>query len=300
MKIFCAIALLTLASVFAAAQTQTESDKFLRIQTIRLWNGPAPHSVGNTVDDIPSLTVFLPNNPQPNHAAIVVVPGGAYKVLASTHEGREVADWFTEHGFTAFLLKYRLGPRYLYPVPLEDAKRAVRYVRAHAQEYGVNPDRIGMIGFSAGGHLTAMTGTTADGGNPSSPDPIDRLSSQINFMVLGYPWLNAMDAGQKDWLSYCGVMELTTDKCKPFEQYSPLRYVTGKTPPTFIFHTEDDNTVPVQTSAQFFQALQKAGVPSELHIYQKGEHGVGFAARYPALETWPLLLENWLRLNGIR
>jgi acetyl esterase/lipase len=297
-KIFAVLLLTVAGCTLAAAQAQPNSDKYLEIETIRLWEGRAPHAVGDTVDDIPSLTVFAPSDKKPNHPAVIVVPGGAYKVLASVHEGREVADWFTQRGFTAFILKYRLGPRYLYPVPLEDAKRAVRIVRARAKEFDINPDQIGMLGFSAGGHLTAMTATTADDGQPNTDDPIERASSRLAFMVLGYPWLNAMDAPQGKWLSYCGVMEITGAVCKQYEQYSPVRNVSARTPPTFIFHTADDDTVPIRTSLDFFLALQAAGVPAEMHIYEKGPHGVGFGARYPALETWPRLLENWLRVNG--
>jgi acetyl esterase/lipase len=297
LALFCTV-LYTFAA--ASAQPSSTSDKYLEIQTIRLWDGPAPQAVGNTDEDVPTLTLFSPNNAPARHPAVIVVPGGAYKVLASIHEGREVADWFTQHGFTAFVLKYRLGPRYLYPVPLEDAKRAVRLVRAHAQEWGIDPDRIGMLGFSAGGHLTAMAGTTADDGQPNASDPVERASSRLSFMVLGYPWLNAMDTPQEKWLSYCGVMEITGEACQRYEQYSPVRKVSPKTPPTFLFHTADDHTVPVRTSLEFFQALQAAGVPAEMHIYEKGPHGIGFGAMYPALETWPLLLENWLRLHGYR
>jgi acetyl esterase/lipase len=298
-KILCVCTVL-LATCLVSAQQSSTSDKYLEIQTIRLWSGSAPHAVGNTDEDVPTLTMFAPYNAPPSHPAVIVVPGGAYKMLASIHEGREVADWFTEHGFTAFVLKYRLGPRYLYPVPLEDAKRAVRTVRARAPEFGIDPERIGMLGFSAGGHLTAMTGTTADDGQPNATDAIERASSRLSFMVLVYPWLNAMDTPPGKWLSYCGVMEITGDACKQYEQYSPVRNVTAKTPPTFIFHTADDDTVPVRTSLEFFHALQTAGVPAEVHIYEKGQHGLGFAARDTALETWPLLLENWLRLHGYR
>lgn len=295
MKILAALLLTVVGCALAAAQAQSDSDKYLEIQAIRLWSGHAPGAIGNTTDDVPTLTVFAPYNAPANHPAVIVVPGGAYKGLASIHEGREVADWFTQRGFTAFVLKYRLGPRYLYPIPLEDARRAVRTVRARAQEFGINPNQIGMVGFSAGGHLTAMVGTTAEEGQPDASDPIDRVSTRLAFMVLGYPWLNAMDAPQKDWFSYCQSMELPPDKCKVFEQYSPIRNVTAKTPPTFIFHTADDKTVPVHASIEFFAALQHAGVEAELHVYAKGEHRVGFAAKDPDLETWPLLLESWLR-----
>ncbi|ABF41026.1 Alpha/beta hydrolase [Candidatus Koribacter versatilis Ellin345] len=295
LKLSGLVVLFILASVAAFAQPDSASDKYLHIQTIRLWDSAAPGAISATDDDIPTLTVFEPWDAPPNHPAVIVVPGGAYKMLASIHEGREVADWFTSRGFTAFVLKYRLGPRYLYPAPLQDAQRAVRMVRSRAQQFGIDPERIGMLGFSAGGHLTAMAATTSDDGDPGARDPVDRLSSRLKFMVLVYPWLNAMELKQGDWISYCSVLEIPSDKCANFIQYSPLRGVSKKTPPTFIFHTADDDTVPVRTSTSFYQALQNAGVPVELHVYNSGPHGVGLAAQDPVLGTWPTLLDRWLR-----
>lgn len=284
-----------LLAVFAAAQEPTP-DKFLGIETVRLWQGRAPGAIADTAEDIPTLSILVPVDNVPNHPAVIVAPGGAYKVLAGIHEGREAADWFAARGFTAFVLRYRLGPRYLYPTPLKDAQRAVRYVRSHAQQYNIDPNRIGMIGFSAGGHLTAMTATTADEGDPGATDPIDHASSGLNFMVLGYPWLNAMEAQQDNWLSYCGAMDITdAAKCRSFEQYSPLRGVNAKTPPAFIFHTADDQTVPIRASIEFFNALHAAGIPAELHVFAHGPHGVGFGGTNQNLEAWPLLLEHWLR-----
>jgi len=292
----CAVAIVCImAAVVAFAQQDSVSDKYLHIQTIRLWDSAVPGAVGNTDEDVPTLSVFEPWDAPPNHPAVIVLPGGSYKMLASIHEGREVADWFTSRGFTAFVLKYRLGPRYLYPVPLQDAQRAVRIVRSRAQQLGIDPNRIGMLGFSAGGHLTAMTATTADDGDPGARDAIYRVSSRLQFMVLVYPWLNAMDPQQGHWISYCSVLEIRADKCANYTQYSPLRGVSAKTPPTFIFHTADDDTVPVRASTTFFQALQNAGVTSELHVYTSGPHGVGLAAKSPGLGTWPALLEQWLR-----
>ena len=288
-------ALCLLSPTLTIGQQGPNSDDFIKIQTLRLWNGRAPAAIADTSDDVPFLTVLQPQDPKPNHPAVIVAPGGSYKFLASIHEGREVADWFAARGFTAFVLRYRLGPRYLYPIPLQDSQRAVRLIRSHAQDYGIDPNRIGMVGFSAGGHLTAMTATTADYGDPGAADPIDRVSSRLNFMVLVYPWLNAMDPPQPNWLSYCGEQKLPPEKCTAFEQYSPLRGVTAQTPPAFIFHTADDDAVPARASVAFFQALQSAKVPSELHIYAHGPHGVGFADQDPVLGTWPHLLEQWLR-----
>jgi len=174
-----------------------------------------------------------------------------------------VADWYTSRGVTAFVLRYRLGSKYLYPIPLHDAQRAMRFVRSHANEFGVKPDRIGFMGFSAGGHLAAMTATMFDGGKPDAPDPIDKVSSRPDFVVLGYPWLNAMEKNETGVLSYCSALKIPADQCINFKQYSPDQHVSAQTPPTFIYHTTDDELVPVQASMKYYGALRAAGVPVE-------------------------------------
>src|ERR1700761_5947360 len=184
-------ALFLLAATLAGAQTEPALDPALGISTISLWPAGAPETASTSPEDLPTLTVFLPQKGKGTGSAVVVAPGGAYIHLASNLEGRQVADWFTARGVTAFVLKYRLGAKYLYPIPLQDAQRAVRVVRSLAATYGYSPDRIGFVGFSAGGHLAAATGTLFNPARPDAADPVDRLSDRPDFLVLGYPWLNA-------------------------------------------------------------------------------------------------------------
>ncbi|MFN7948806.1 MAG: alpha/beta hydrolase [Blastocatellia bacterium] len=283
----------------ASAQTTRAGlpapDDFLGIATFPLWEGDAPGALGNESVDVPTLTLFRPHPGSGNGTSVIIAPGGGYLGLATNLEGRQVADWFTARGVTAFVLKYRLGQKYLYPIPLTDARRAIRLVRARAKEFGIVPDRIGIMGFSAGGHLAATAGTMFDAGKSDSPDPTERLSSRPDFIILGYSWLNAMKPDQKGHFTYCGVMSVAPDKCKSFEQYSPDERVSAQTPPTFLYHTTDDEVAPVDASIMFYQALRKAGVPAEMHIFAKGQHGSALGLGDAALDLWPTLLEAWLR-----
>jgi len=297
--LFCLLPFLPTA---AAAQTASPGtrppDAFLGIATYRLWEGDAPGARGTTDADVPTLTLFRVHAGTGNGTAVVVAPGGAYLGLAANLEGRQVADWFAARGVTAFVLKYRLGKNYLYPTPLVDARRALRFVRARAAEFGVAPDRIGMMGFSAGGHLTAAAGTMFEPGSAASSDPVERVSSRPDFLILGYPWLNAMKADQKA-LSYCSALGLPAAQCAAFEQYTPEGHVTKDTPPTFIYHTTDDELVPVDWSATFYRSLAAVGVPAEMHLFGTGRHGSGLGLGDAALDLWPTLLEAWLRGRGL-
>ena len=274
------------------------SDAFLAISTVRLWPGDAPQAVGNACDDIPTLSILLPQPGRGNGSAVIVMPGGAYLGLASTLEGREVADWFTARGFTAFVLRYRLGKKYLLPVPLIDARRAVQVVRARARDYHIAPDRIAVIGFSAGGHLAALSGTQSTPGNPEAEDAIERVSSKPNFLILGYPWIGAISPNTAH-LTYCRLMDVMS-RCEELHAaYSPDLFVTKDTPPTFIYHTTDDKTVPVEQALSFYEALLKAGASGEMHIFAHGPHGSGLGLGDAQLDQWPGLLENWLRAQGM-
>lgn len=279
--------------------TAGQDNSFLGIRTIRLWPGEAPQAKGNACEDIPTLTIF---DPQPGHAngsAVVVLPGGAYAHLAANLEGRQVADWFTARGFHAFILQYRLSSNgYLLPVPLLDARRAVQTVRARAADYQIDPNRIVIIGFSAGGHLAALTSTQSVAGDANAEDPIERVSSRPNFTVLGYPWIGAISSDTSH-LSYCKLFNVM-DRCEELRaKYSPDLFVTKDTPPTFWFHTFNDQTVPVEQGLRYYQALVKAGVPAEAHIFANGPHGTGLGKSDPALDQWPNLLEFWLRAQGL-
>jgi acetyl esterase/lipase len=284
----------------AGTQAAQALDPALGISTLQLWPSGAPEVAGTDPADLPTLTVFLPQQGRATGSAVIVAPGGSYVNLASNLEGRQVADWFTSRGLTAFVLKYRLGAKYLYPIPLQDAQRAIRLVRSSAAAYGFLPNRIGIIGFSAGGHLAAATGTLFDAGKPDASDPVERFSSRPDFMVLGYPWLNAMQPSGS-YISYCSMIKsIPPETCKEDEQkYTPSLHVTPQTPTTFIYSTTDDRTVPISASVNFYNALQAAGVPAELHIFRRGEHGSGLGLGDAALDLWPMLLEQWMRDQGL-
>ncbi len=294
--------LLSVASVWAQKKpcaTVGDDNAWLGIQTIRLWQGQAPDAKGDSCADIPTLTIFDPQPGQANGSAIVILPGGAYVNLAAILEGREVADWFTTRGFRAFVLQYRLSSNgYLLPVPLLDARRAMQLVRARAADYHIEPNRIGIIGFSAGGHLAALASVQPVPGNPDADDSIDRASSRPDFLVLGYPWIGAISSDTSH-LSYCKLFNVM-DRCEALlKAYSPDLFVTKDTPPTFWYHTTDDETVPVEQGLRFFDAEVKAGVPVEAHIFMHGHHGSGFGTGDPTLDQWPVLLETWLRGLGM-
>ncbi|MGB7265837.1 MAG: alpha/beta hydrolase [Terracidiphilus sp.] len=305
MKLFFVILAAASLSI-PAAQAQTTScaipgtdNAFLGVQTIRLWPGPAPEAKGDTCFDIPALTILNPRKGSENGSAVIIFPGGAYRELAGDLEGGEVADWFTARGFRAFILSYRLTSHgYLLPVPLLDARRAIQTVRARAMDYHIDPNRIVVIGFSAGGHLAALAGTQFVAGNPQAEDSIDRVSSRPDYLVLGYPWLDAITT-DTTYLSYCKIFNIM-DQCDALRaKYDPVLFVTKDTPPTFIYQTFTDKTVSPGATLQFYEALFKAGVPSEMHVFAKGPHGTGLGKGDPALDQWPALLETWLRAQGL-
>jgi acetyl esterase/lipase len=278
-------------------------DPGLNIHTVELWPGGAPGQNGSEPKDVPALTVFAPRTRRANSPAVIVAPGGSYVMLAADLEGREVADWFAERGITAFVLRYRMGEKYQYPVPLEDAQRAVRYVRANAATYRIDPERIGIMGFSAGGHLAAMESVSVETADANAVDPIDKASSKPNFVVLGYPWLNAMSPNTQGLITYCAttpmVKTVPPDKCKELEtKYSPVKYVTSAMPPTFIYITSDDKTVDVQASVDYFEAMRAVKASVEFHSFAHGAHGSGLGSGDPALDLWPGLLDAWLRGQG--
>jgi acetyl esterase/lipase len=276
-----------------------ENNAFLGIQTIRLWPGRAPQAKGDACQDTPTLTILEPHRGTDNGSAVVIFPGGAYRDLAANLEGRQYADWFTARGFRAFILSYRLTSNgYVLPVPLLDARRAIQTVRARARDYLIRPNRIVVIGSSAGGHLAALASTQFVPGDPEAEDPIERVSSRPDYLVLAYPWIDAVTADTSH-LSYCQEFNLMS-QCAALEKaYSPDLFVTKDTPPTFWYHTFSDLTVPVEQGLRFYAALVKAGVPSEAHIFPNGAHGSGLGKGDPALDQWPGLLETWLRAQGL-
>jgi acetyl esterase/lipase len=274
-------------------------NSFLGIQTIRLWPADAPGARGKACEDIPTLTIVSPRAHTENGSAVIINPGGGYSHLAGDLEGGQIANWFVAHGFRAFILSYRLSTNgYLMPAPLQDARRAVQLVRAHAAEYKVNPNRIVMIGFSAGGHLTALAGTQPIAAQADAADPVERVSSRPDYLVLGYPWLGAISMDMSH-LNYCKINNLV-DKCEALRAaYSPELFVSKETPPVFLYHTFNDKTVPVEQVLTFYNALVKNGVSAEMHIFANGSHGSGLGKGDAALDQWPTLLEAWLRAQGL-
>ncbi|HWB84775.1 MAG TPA: alpha/beta hydrolase [Bryobacteraceae bacterium] len=261
-----------------------------------LWPNGAPGALGNDDADKPAIFPYVVPEGQGTGAAVIVFPGGGYAHLSMDKEGNEVARWLNSIGITAFVLRYRLGPRYHHPIEWHDAQRAIRLVRSRATEYRILPNHIGVMGFSAGGHLASTVGTHFDAGEAGASDPIDRVSSRPDFLVLAYPVIT-----MKDPYVHRGSRTMLLGE-NPDPQLVDLlsneTQVTAQTPPTFLFQTTTDRTVPVMNSVMFYEALVKAGVPAELHIYARGPHGVGLATTDEALASWPGRLADWLRIQG--
>ena len=265
--------------------------------TIPLWSGPAPGSQGNADPDVPKLLIFAAKNQVTTGTGVVICPGGGYAHLSMEKEGTDIAKWLNARGVAGFVLQYRLGPKYHHPVELHDAQRALRYVRSHAADYGIAADRIGIWGFSAGGHLASSTGTHFDAGDTNASDPIDRVGSRPDFMILSYPVITLVgpkthQGSRKNLLGDSPDPDLARSLSSELQ-------VTPQTPPTFLFTTNGDTTVPPENSIEFFLAMRKAGVPGELHLYQNGPHGVGLALNDPILGSWPQRLDAWLRLRKL-
>ena len=259
-----------------------------------LWPEGAPGAKGQTDKDQPWVDVYLPEKTKANGAAFVVCPGGGYGGLAADHEGIQPAKFFNSLGVTAFVLHYRLGSSgYHFPTELQDVQRAIRLVRSGAAKYGIDPQRIGVMGFSAGGHLTSMAATLFEEGDPKSSDPIDRVSSRPDVAVPCYPVISMIDSfGHKGSRKNLLGPNDNDDLAK---QVSTHLRVTPRTPPCFIFQTDEDTVVPAENAVQFYLALRQNKVPAELHIYRPGPHGVGLMQGDPVLGTWPQHLAAWLR-----
>ena len=265
-------------------------------EEIPLWDDDIPHAVGEGPGHIPTLIPFLPEADKATGTAVIVCPGGCYVGLALEHEGVEAAQWLQSEGIAAFVLRYRHGPEYPHPVPLEDAQRAVRKLRHHAEEWNLDPFRVGLMGFSAGGHLAACTGTAEDSGNPISRDPVEHENALPDFLVLCYPLITMEDP----------LAEPLTKQTLLHENPSPElvdllsceKQVTDYTPPAFLWHTTEDDVAPPQHSQLFHDALKAAGVESELHLFAGGPHGLGLAQEHPEASAWPGLLLQWLEARG--
>src|SRR5262245_7048885 len=291
------LVLAALAAFVSNAVAQTPAPPILQEpQTIPLWPDGAPGAVGHAAEDTPTLTIYMPPNTTGPMTGVIGAPGGSYRSLSMNKEGRAPANYFNTLGIAAFVLKYRLGPTYHHPTAIGDMQRAIRLVRSRAAEWHLDPARIGVMGFSAGGHLASTASTHFDKGNPAAADPIDRVSSRPDFAILGYPVITFSES----WTHQGSKTFLLGDKPDPalVRNLSTETQVTAETPPTFLFHTNADTSVPVENSVYYFLALRKAGVPAEMHIFKDGPHGVGMPMQDPALSEWPKVLANWLRASG--
>jgi acetyl esterase/lipase len=263
-----------------------------------LWPAGAPGAHGETDNDKPTITVFLPPAEKATGAAVVICPGGGYGGLAFGYEGIDVAKWLNEHGVAGIVLKYRhKGTGYQHPAPLQDAQRAIRTVRANGKAWHVAPDRIGILGFSAGGHLASSAGTHFDEGDSQASDSVQRVSCRPDFLVLCYPVIS-LTTPHTHQGSKKNLLGENPDAALVESMSSELQ-VTPRTPPTFLWHTDADSGVTPENSVLFYLALRKAKVPAELHVYEKGRHGLGLAAGAPGAAVWPAACIEWMRGRGL-
>jgi acetyl esterase/lipase len=259
-----------------------------------LWNGPAPESRGTDANDIPTLTLFLPEKPGAPNSAIILFPGGGYGMLAFDHEGINEAKWFAERGVAAFVLKYRLPVHgYRHPVPMLDAQRAIRLVRSQAADWKIDAAKVGIMGFSAGGHLASTADTHFDAGNAQATDPVDRQSCRPSYAVLVYPVITLTEPATHQGTK----LNLLGPDPDPalVKNLSNETQVTPQTPPTLLVHSVDDGAVPIENSRLMLAALQKAGVTSALHEHPTGGHGFGFGVQNAAPPGWLDRVYDWLK-----
>ncbi len=264
--------------------------------TFPLWPDGAPGALGTDAKDVPTLTAFLPAPEKSTGAAIVICPGGGYGHLAD-HEGSHYARWLNNQGIAGFVLKYRLGSSgYRHPVMLQDAARAIRTVRARADEWKLDAKRVGIIGSSAGGHLASTTITHWDLGNPNAPDVIERQSSRPDLAILCYPVITL----SQEYTHKGSRANLvgTNAPAALLAELSAEQQVNKDTPPCFIWSTMEDKTVPVENSLMLAAALRRVGVPFDLHVYERGPHGIGLGNKtFDAanFHPWTRDCEFWLR-----
>jgi acetyl esterase/lipase len=266
---------------------------------VPLYPDKIPGPVSKDPNNVPTLTAYPADPVKATGCGVVVCPGGGYSGRATGHEGKDIVEWLNARGISAFVLKYRtvgeskIDPP-LEPGPMLDVQRAIRTVRAKAKDYGVDPKRIGVWGFSAGGHLASTAATHFDSGKADG-DEIDKTSCRPDFAILAYP---VITMGQKTHGGSRNNLLGKNPDPKLVEFYSNEKHVTKDTPPVFLFHTAEDTAVPIENSRLFKAACEKAGVPVELVEYEKGPHGVGLAQKDPILSQWPAKLESWLKDRG--
>jgi acetyl esterase/lipase len=295
-RVIFVCAAIAIVSTATTPQAEAISSHEVRL----LWPDGAPGAKGTADGDKPSITIYLPAKDKANGAAVVIFPGGGYGHLAMDHEGHQIAQWLNSFGVAGFIVKYRhsrSGAGYGHPAPLQDAQRAIRTVRSGARQWNIDPDRIGIIGFSAGGHLASSLGTHFQSRYIEVKDKIDRISCRPDFMILMYPVISFTESfthkgSRRNLLGEKPDAELV-------ENLSNERQVTSETPPTFLVHANDDKPVPPENSIAFYLALKKANVPAEMHIYEKGGHGFGPGVGKGAASSWMLRCSEWMRGRGL-
>jgi acetyl esterase/lipase len=298
----------TLLACFAAGPMQGQSP-ILKPNTgdtpptgfakiLPLWPGTAPLARGTAAGDIPKL-YFYPALGPGVRSAVIVLPGGGYSHLVMNKEGAVEAKWLAAHGVAAFVLQYRLAPWYRYPVPMVDGARAVRYVRSYAADFAIDPEKIGVWGFSAGGNLAGYLATEPFERDKSNPDLVERVSAHPDFAIYSYARFSMDDSIPRSTNMESLLGQHPTPQM--LDSISYARHVTRDTSPSFIYSTSADQTVNSLNSTAFYDALKRAGVPAELHIFEVGPHGTGMGQHLKGLaelELWPTLLENWMQLHG--
>jgi acetyl esterase/lipase len=279
-------------------------------QIIPLWQSDPPNyqetgevTIWDTADIVrvrnvqkPDIAVYLPSKKNATGEAVVICPGGGYSILAYDWEGSDIARWLNSRGIAAFVLKYRLPGSasniVAYKSPLLDAQRAMRMVRSNAEKWNIDPGKIGIMGFSAGGHLASTLSTHYDAGDPASADPVEQVSCRPDFSVLVYPVISFTEEFQHSG-SRINLLGEDADK-DLVRDYSNELQVTEDTPPAILIHSDDDKAVPVENSIVYFEALRANDVPSELHIYPYGGHGYSLAIGQGHLSTWPDRVIDWI------
>lgn len=262
------------------------------METLLLWPEGAPGALGSSEEDCPAITPYLVEGK--GNAAVLICPGGGYWLRAD-HEGGPVAEWLNTLGISAFVLRYRVAP-YQYPSALQDAQRALRTIRLRADEYGIDPGRLGILGFSAGGHLASTASSLFDRGNPEAGEELDRQSCRPDFSILCYPVISMMEGVTHEGSKANLLGEHPAEEL--VRQLSGELQVTADTPPAFLWHTADDESVPVENSLLLAAALRRQGVPFDLHVYTHGTHGLGLATGEPHTSEWTGACASWLKMNG--
>jgi acetyl esterase/lipase len=263
--------------------------------TVLLWPDAAPGAMGDDVADKPDLTLYLPAGNGP-FSCVLICPGGGYSCKAP-HEGEPIALWLNSIGIAGAVVQYRVSP-YRHPIPADDARRGIRMLRAKASEWGLDPAHVGILGFSAGGHCASTAATIFTASNLRDGDPIDRESSRPDALIACYPVISFGDKRHDG--SMRNLLKDAKEQVDPaMQNYLSLeKRVTAQTPPTFLWHTADDGSVPVENCLLFAAALRANKVPFALHVFPHGAHGLGLASNNSEVGQWPALCGNWLKSIG--